>query len=813
MIRRWTTVLLVVLSLLPALVCRAESPFVFRGTATTLPFWLGTNLYGDSWTGFGQVEHSTNWWWYDKAHWEKTFKQYEDAHLNTMVFWHPHPYVGFIRMNRFPEAAYFSPEETERQIEMFRWITAEGRKHGVNIYLETWNICLPPGFCKAHGVDEFAADTPLVREYTRYVVGELFRTYPDLAGLVTMAAEAPPGCNDFVRNAILPGLQDSVLNGSPRKTLPKLIFWTWCSYPEDAKKTLDAYPGEKYVMHYLQYEQYFKPMADPRILMTSKAMGGMKVLTMGGPSTATGWLFWGDPFFVQKTMEDLVRKNGAGILFSGTDAFDFIAERWVAREAFERYSLNPNQHDRPEYWEGRIADRYGDPKISKPLLRAMVDSSDIMPRFMCLVHSQTDHFQPQCGLPLVNYLEMPTISTYVFENHDSIDKKGRLVPCMGLTWPNPDWGEKVISIKDYVAGLTKPGARQTATTPSHIADEIERMSHSSLDAIGEIEPHLDAVKVRRQELVNTLRLIRINAYLGLHQAEMIRAGIAWESWRVGLSGSSSDDVLAHLDKSIEYWRMMDTATKGLWPQPMEWVQSQVPSEPPWSHWDLWNNYTKVTISNSDMTRIYLRERSLIAEQLRGDRKVARLPLFPELDVPVGEQEPIASYNFEGTWPADLINDALPGVTVAPTNKPGEVISGKHSLLCDTRGSNEEWHMLLQTDPTKLHLKPGERYVVEFEYRIIDPGTRLDGTDPRFDNPTPFAVAARTNTGGVPKDIGTHRTWGGRAGQTGHKVVIIEPKDYDDYFLFFSTHWKASVVLDNIKISRLLPAKATAGGNH
>ena len=56
-------------------------------------------------------------------------------------------------------------------------------------------------------------------------------------------------------------------------------------------------------------------------MMTSKAFCNMKVVALGGPSTATSWLYWGDPFFVRKTMRDLVKKNGGSFVASPPISF------------------------------------------------------------------------------------------------------------------------------------------------------------------------------------------------------------------------------------------------------------------------------------------------------------------------------------------------------------------------------------------------------------------------------------------------------------------------------------------------------------
>jgi len=121
----------------------ANKPLAIRGTAGSLPFHLGTTLYNGAWEGFASNDHSTDWWWYDKEYWRNLFQRYEQAHLNTIVYWHPHPFVGFVKLDKYPEAAYLSPKEIDTEIEMFRWITAEGKRHGLGIYFLTWNVCLP----------------------------------------------------------------------------------------------------------------------------------------------------------------------------------------------------------------------------------------------------------------------------------------------------------------------------------------------------------------------------------------------------------------------------------------------------------------------------------------------------------------------------------------------------------------------------------------------------------------------------------------------------------------------------------------------
>ncbi len=764
-----------------------QPPLKLRGTAGALPFWFGTSMYNNNWKGYQNNDHASDWWWFDKDHWMREFTRFESVGLNTMVFWHPHPFVGFVHNPGFPEAQYLTDDEIDRQIAMFRWITAEGKRHGVSIYFLTWNICLPIGMQKAHNLDEYGVDSQLTRRYTRQAVARMYSTYPDLGGLITMAAETPPGCTDFVQNAVAAGLRDSVKSGE-RRALPDFVFWTWCTNPEPAKKLLDSYPGPKMALHYLQYENFFRAEADPRIKMTSDSLGGVKVVTMGGP---VGIPFFGDPFWIRTMMQDLVKKNGGGIFFQGTDYLAGFAERWVAREAFERYSKDPYLPDNKGYWQARIAARYGCEAIAKPLLQAMVDSSNIMPRFEHLVHSQTDHYMPQMGMLLVNILEMPSISTYVFENHSYVDSKGRLAPNMGLTWPNPSWGEEVLTIKQYMAGKRDVKGKK-ATTPVQIADQMSSLCQSSLAAVAAVKPLAASCSLRAQELKNSLVLMEYNCLMGLHYMERVRCGLAWEAWRLGKASANESDILKHLDASNSYWKKMSELAESVFHGPAGGFQSRVSVEPPWNHMELWQGYTNVLMKPSDMLPIFQRERELIADVLKRPRQQARLPLFPEVDLPSGNMELVAQFDFEKAWPKQLQMHPTKDVTVKLTSDANRRVTQRQSVYCDTSRSSQEWNTVLSSISQYLPLKQGETYVVDFQYRVISNGQQ----------DMPFAIAARTDIGGWQKDVGTYRQWRGIPGQVGHKTVVINPVDYADYRLFISIHGKAAIVIDNLQIRRV-----------
>ena len=745
-------------------------PLSLRGTAFELPMWVGTTMYDNHWRAYEDGENAGNGPFFDRTAWTQRFKAMEHQGLSVVALTHPHPFPAFVRLSEYPEVVWGDEATYARNQAMLRWILAEGKKHGISIYFLTWNICLPSKWALAHGFSEFGSDTPMTRQYTRAMIAAFFRIYPELGGLITMAAESPPGCVDFVADAICGGLQES-------GTQPSLIFWSWCAYPEDARKISAAYPGTR-MMHYLQYEQLFAPCADARIGRFSEACGGAKMVALGGPKSAEGYTFWGDPAWARTIVRDLIRQNGDGLFIE-----TYCEEPWLAQEAFALYAREPNRRYRNSDWIRSVGAHYQRPDMAKPLFDAMVHASRITPRFLMLLHSQSDHFMPQIGLPLVYYLEMPTVSSYVFENVQSCDAAGYLRPNLGLCWPNPAWGEQVQSVKDYAAR----GKRKGYTSPEHIADEMDIHIRHCVDALNLLTGIESGNSGNNTgDLQSLLSLLRFNTALGQHYAEKIRAAIAWAQWQQGKN--TKNTCLAHLDKALQAWETVVALANQRYPNTIPLWQSNLVAAPPWTQNQIWNAYFQQEGHWRDRLKPFQREKELIAEEFKKPRTKTHLPLWEEIQTPEPSQmDLVYEDGFENTT-----TDAWQWPTYASLTQKKEMVSeGKQAVLLDSRKKTGEWHEPLLLRPGKAPMKAGKRYLLVFDYTVVDPGS------PFPDNP--FVVAARSMSTGSGNDIGTTRTWTGTIGSHGRRFVYLNPEKQDDYVPFFSLHGQAAVALDKVQL--------------
>ena len=768
-----------------------QGPLPIRGTVESFPLWLGTSLYSSQWKMYESAETDPDGLWFDRKRWTGKLDQMRSMQLNALLLTHPHPYPGLLALKDYPGACYFSEDRLVKHQDQLKWLLAEAKARGIQVYLMTWNVCLPPKWARSQGLEEFGSDTPLAREYTRKAVVELFWTYPQLAGLATMAGEHPPGCIDFVVDAIAGGLGE--VAGKRVDTYdpvpdPKLIFWSWCSYPEDARRVLDAFPHTR-LMHYLQYEQWFKPMVDPRVPRFETAAIAAKspapidpvsTITLGGPKSALGYLFWGDPEWMRTLAIDLRQQGTAGIFFE-----PYCAESWLATEALAAYAIYPGERFTPGHWTNRLDEVYGVGKYAGQLLETMQHAGAIVPCFLRLMHSQSDHFMPQFGIPLTHYLEMPTLSTYVFENTQATDDRGYLTPRLGLAWPNPDWGEQVVGIRDFVRGTAPPDA----TTPKAIANEINLhviTCQSRLHGLRNLKP-ADPDQARR--LSNLLGRIELNVALGEHFHHKIKAAIGWEQLR--LSRGSITDCTRPLGQSVRAWRKVVEIAERLYPEPVRHWQSQIVSAPPWTQNEIWNSYRLIEGHWRNQLPRFEREFSFVQQILSTKSAAQCPPLWDTLCAePYDNLESIGRFGFEIDLEQDQRLRLSDGGTI--TTDLALVVRESKALLADTRGLDGDVHVVMTTDPGHAPLESHRPFQIILAYRVIDRGSGLRD---------PFEIGVRPADGGEP--LGDHRFWGGPAGHIGTRMLKIPPLKRENYVFYVAVHGQAAIVIDQIDVQALM----------
>ena len=129
----------------------------------------------------------------DPKFWEAFLDMMAENRFNVLTLWSLHPFHYMVRLKSFPEASSFTDAELAQWQTLWRGIFAMAKERGIETYLVNWNIFVSPEFARAHNVARWsenwrhigpdAENSEIVVRYTREVVAQVLREYPDLTGL------------------------------------------------------------------------------------------------------------------------------------------------------------------------------------------------------------------------------------------------------------------------------------------------------------------------------------------------------------------------------------------------------------------------------------------------------------------------------------------------------------------------------------------------------------------------------------------------------------------------------------------------------
>ncbi len=516
---------------------------------------------------------------------------------------------------------------------------------------------------------------------------------------------------------------------------------------------------------------------------------------------------------VHDVLADFHRNLGRGIVMEALD----LPGHWLAAAAFCRYSWSPTEPYRDGFWEDMLAARYGSRPLARPLLTLFKEASLVLSSQMKLTHSQSGAFCPQVGMPLIQVLEMGSISTYIFENSQALGPDGYIHPNMGLCIPSHGWGPYVLPVRQYVLGLIPNAAERQRrldawlrkdrtlgfqprpahggeVTPLDVAAELGGHVAHAQAAMAQVSRLRDTARSARDELRLMLGYAAKNIALGEFYVHKDRAAVAWERYRLLGTPADATRCVAELESSVRAWRNYAAVGDRLDPGGVWYQNSVFCYPPPWAQTDFWNNYSAAHCTRmAELTPLWEREVEAVRERLAGARTRAEReelvpPLMDEIVPWLAGGRLIASVDFEGD-DAKLVRIAEDSGRL--TDDPAEVLDGRRSLVGDSRKTGREWTEYMTTDPAAVRFRPNARYQIRLRYRV------LDGGDGKFR--PPFAMALRSPRGG---DVGDMRMWGRPTGTVAERVFTARTGDFDDYYLFLSIHGPAAIAVDDIAIQEL-----------
>jgi len=344
-------------------------------------------------------------WFYDKAAWTKYLDTLVAERYNALFLWSGHPFTSLLKLPKYPEAQEVPTEQLEKNIAMFRWLTAEADKRGIWVLQGFYNIHLSHAFAKAHGVPvHLSAPTELSTEYTRYCISEFIREYPNVGIFMTLGeAMGPHYGPEWMVKAIIPGVKDGLAEQA--KAVGHAVEEPPIVVRAHATDILDVLSASKPL--YGNIDTMFKWNGES--LTWTNVRGPVKdefekLVAGSNIEIANVHLLsnlepfrWGDPDFIRQTESNFVRIGIGGLHLYPLRYWDWpytadnttprlmqMDRDWIWYQAWARYAWNPERDAAKEhaYWVGQFAERFGTTDAAEHLLAAYELSGICAPKLL-----------------------------------------------------------------------------------------------------------------------------------------------------------------------------------------------------------------------------------------------------------------------------------------------------------------------------------------------------------------------------------------------------------------------------------------------
>lgn len=338
---------------------------------------------------------------YDKAYWTEYLDHLADLRLNTLYLWNGHPFASLVRLPDYPEAVEVSPEVFARNVEMFRWLTAECDRRGIWLVQQFYSILISKPLAEKHGLEsQLHAWNDLAADYTRKSIAAFVREFPHV-GLMPCLGEAlqeQSAQTRWMTEVILPGVKDG-MKAAGLTEEPPVVLRTHATdatlvMPEALKVYRNLYTEAKFNGESLTT---WEPRGVRQQLhLTMSRVGSTHIANVHILANLEPFRY-GATDFIQKSVLAMRDRLGArGLHLYPLFYWDWPVspdltatplkqwERdWIWFEAWARYAWNPDRDAVGEhaYWTARLADHYG-PTAAALILTAYNASGECAPRLL-----------------------------------------------------------------------------------------------------------------------------------------------------------------------------------------------------------------------------------------------------------------------------------------------------------------------------------------------------------------------------------------------------------------------------------------------
>ena len=493
---------------------------------------------------------------YDKQFWTEYLDFLATNRMNTLYLWSGHPFASLVKLADYPYAMEVPEDVFQKNVEMYRWITAEADRRGIWVVQMFYNIILSKPFAEHNGLaTQLAASTPIVDDYMRKSIAEFVRQYPHV-GLMLCLGEALQGIDNqkyFLTKVILPGVHDGMKQAGLTQEPPVVIR----THATDLRLFMaDALRIYKNLYTEAKFNGESLTTWEPRgtrqqVHLAMSQLGSTHLINVHILANLEPFRY-GDVNFIKRCVQAGRDRLGARGLhlyplsyWNWPDSPDKVDpplkqwERdWIWFEAWARYSWNPDIDDATDhaYWISRLSDMYGTKESAEHILAAYNESGECAPRIL-----------RRFGITEGN---RQTLSLGMTLSELVHPEKFHEFPELWESQSPP--GER---LKEYVDREMQHQAHE-GETPPQIVSEILKFSGDALAAINAAAPTRNEAEFGRlKDDINCIRL------MSQFYAAKVNAAMAMLRYERGKNIGDLRACVSSLSESVDFYRQLSELTE------------------------------------------------------------------------------------------------------------------------------------------------------------------------------------------------------------------------------------------------------------
>ncbi len=521
----------------------------------------------------------------DTSYWRSFLDMMAENRINSLSLWNLHTYPFLIKSKNFPEASPWTDKEMKDWQTLFRSIFRMAHERAIDTYIIPFNIFVTAEFAKAHQVALDNLDhhffvkgdtSEIIKRYTRESVTQMLEEYPELTGIGLtlgegMAGMTPQEREKWIRETIIEGMRlanrkSKLVHRIPFSSTTGSLGITSIDTEKLTRLSIEAEADLGFTEGPIWADMKFNwshAHSTPKLI---KVHGGKLYDTYFKPEPSkykVTWtarnedffcLRWGVPSFVREHILQNTHSYSGGY-FIGSETYipakDYFTKdsidipwkyaferQWLFYKIWGRLLYNPETAD--EVFDAEFKQRYQ--KQGKNLLKASELAGKTALRF-------ASNFDLGWDFTLYSEGMMALDNQTKRVEYVSVDRLINQPPL------DTDFVSIAEFVKNKIAGKSFSSDR---ITPTDLINMLEKDCNKAIKLVRNINTG------NNKALIYELSDIRTWAFLGLHLAEKIRAGIALQTYREIGNEENKKNAVKHLEHALRFWNIVVGITSPLY---------------------------------------------------------------------------------------------------------------------------------------------------------------------------------------------------------------------------------------------------------